>query len=187
MLLTQLIGKPVYSGKHPRGTVAGLYLSLKTKAVRYLLCQTTQKNARTEFAVSVTAIASIGEAVTLKRLKTLFPKNVARMVLNRPIYTIEGEHLGSLADAELENFTLTGIITESEKRYSATCISALSDAVILKKSPPYPLGQRVPAPHLLPFPPQKSNSPTVTRALLKEAIEQKKLVALTLYLSPFNT
>ncbi len=183
MLLTELIGKHIYSGKNLRGTITGVCVSLKSKAVRYLLCQTAPKTARAEFAVSVSSVERIDEVVTLKRLKTLFPKNCSRLFLNRPIYTDEGDYVGYLADAEVDGFTLTGVIVGNGKRYAAACVSALSDAVILKKAPPYPIGQTIPAPYVSIF---SKQSATVTRAILKEAIRQKRLVDFTLSLSPFN-
>ncbi len=187
MLLSELIGKDVYCGNSLRGRVSGVCISLKSRAVKYLLCQTAEKNAKTEFSVSVTAVENVAEAVFLKRVKTVLPRNCARVFLNRPIYTDEGAYLGYLADMELSDFIATGVITGDKKRYPASALSAVSDAVILKKSPVYPLGQRIPAPAVSAFLSENAPAPTVvTRAVLKTAIRSEKLISFTLSLPPFN-
>ena len=43
MRLSQLIGKPVFVGETQRGTFQGVFLSVKSKAIKYLLCNIQQK------------------------------------------------------------------------------------------------------------------------------------------------
>ena len=192
MLLSELVGKNVYSGKNLRGTLSGVCISLKSRAIKYLLCCTNEKNAKTEFSVGVSAIERIDEDVRLKRLKPILPRQCARVFINRPIYSDEGAYLGHLADLEIKNYTATKLITGNGKNYPAHLIAAIDDAVILKKTPPYPIGQRVPAPaiSLLQDKAEGEKHATdqpvfITKNLLKSAIEKGNLIRLTLSLNPF--
>ena len=65
MQLSQLIDKNICAGKNTRGICVGVGLSLKSKAVKYLLCSsqpTTQistaenLNNQVDFAISTTAV-----------------------------------------------------------------------------------------------------------------------------------
>ena len=196
MLLSELVGKSVYSGNRARGVLNGVCLSLKSRAVKYLLCTTTETNAKTEFAVTVSSIQELSDTVRLKRLKAVLPKQCARVFLNRPIYSEDGAYLGHLADLESENYTATKLICGDGKSYPAQLISALNDAVILRKAPPYPIGQRIPAPHVFNFL-QKTKDETstteppvsplfVSKNLLKIAAENGELIRLTAALPPFS-
>jgi len=187
MLLSQLIGKPVYCGTLLRGTVCGICLSLSNRTVKYLLCKTAEKPSNTEFCVSVFQVEKIEDGVYLKRIKTVLPKNSARVFLNRPVYTEQGDYLGYFADLEIEEFVATYLFTGDGKRFPANAISAISDALILKKTPVYPLGQRIPASPVLEYLRQNGQpSPVITRSVLKTAIRSEKLISLTLSLPPFN-
>ena len=178
MLLSELVGKNVYSGKNLRGTLSGVCISLKSRAIKYLLCCTNEKNAKTEFSVGVSAIERIDEDVRLKRLKPILPRQCARVFINRPIYSDEGAYLGHLADLEIENYTATKLITGNGKNYPAHLIAAI--------------GQRVPAPaiSLLQDKAEGEKHATdqpvfITKNLLKSAIEKGNLIRLTLSLNPF--
>ncbi len=186
MLLSQLVGKNVYSGKNLRGTLSGVCISLKSRAVKYLLCTTNEKNAKTEFSVSLSSVDVIDEHVTLKRLKTVLPKNCARVFINRPMYSEEGAYLGYLADVELKEYVVSKLISGDGSAYPASTIAAIDDAVILKKPPVYPIGQRVPATAVFHFLDPKTASQTVTKPLLKTAVQKGELIRLTLSLPPFH-
>ncbi len=187
MLLSELIGKPVYCGNVIRGTLCGVCLSLSTRAVKYLLCKTTEKPANTEFCVSVFNVEKLNDGVYLKRIKAVLPKNCARVFLNRPVYTEQGEYLGYFSDLQLDDFVATYLFTGDGKRFPASALSAVSDALILKKPPIYPIGQRIPASPILDYISKiGQGSPVVTRSVLKTAIKSKKLISLTLSLAPFN-
>lgn len=142
MLLSEIVGKNVYSGKAVRGICRGVCLSLKSRAVKYLLCsREPAQNDYTEFSVGVNCIDTVAENVFLKRLRPAVPKNCVRFFTGRPIYSEEGLYLGITADLVMEEFTATKLIADTGKTYSAAAIAALGDAVILRKEPVFPLGR----------------------------------------------
>ena len=185
MLLSQIVGKNVFSGKSLKGTCRGVSISLKSRAVKYLLCsrETAQNNDYTEFSVSVGCIASVEDAVILKRMRVSEPKNCARFFTGRPVYSEEGAYLGIASDLVMENFTATKLVTDTGKSYPAAAISALGDAVLLKREPLFPLGSLVTAD--LPASPDVIRAGTViSRATLKSAITSGCLIRLTLSALP---
>ena len=187
MLLTNLIGKPVRKQNVTYGNVTGVCVSLKSRAIRYLLCISREK-PRSEFAVGISAVAEMDDDVTLTRLKPLLPQNSVKLTLNRPIYDETGKYLGFIQDAELENGYLRAVYANDNKRYPATRVLALDDAVILKKTEPYPLGQRIPTPAVCPLSDEFSKTEKgglVTRSVLKTAVKNGALIRFTLALPPF--
>lgn len=183
MLLSEIVGKNVYSGKALRGICRGVCLSLKSRAVKYLLCSSEPKNDYTEFSVSVGCINAVEDSVILKRLRTAIPKNCVRFFTGRPVYSEEGAYLGITSDLIMENFTATKIITDTGKIYSAAAISALGDAVILKREPLFPLGMRVNTD--IPANTEIIREGTiVNRGTLKTAIAAGNLIRLTVNLLP---
>lgn len=185
MLLSEIVGKNVYSGKALRGVCRGVCLSLKSRAVKYLLCsrETPQSNDYTEFSVGVGCIGSVEDAVILKRMRTAVPKNCVRFFTGRPVYSEEGAYLGIASDLVMENFTATKLVTDTGKTYSASAISALGDAVLLKREPVFPLGRLVVKD--LPAAPEPIREGTVVnRGTLKAAIASGVLIRLTSGLLP---
>lgn len=183
MLLSDLIGKPVVVAATARGVCLGVGISLKNYAVKYLLCSSAPNRDKVDFCVNVSAVEKIGDALFLHRLRPVFPKNCAQITKNLPVFSYDGSFLGSLLDLEIQNFTTTRLIT-SKKVFPITALAACSDAVILRKEQPFPLGQRVPAPLVSSFSDKKEQ--LVTKPLLRAAIEKRALVKLTLSLPPFN-
>ena len=184
MLLSEIVGKNVYSGKAVRGICRGVCLSLKSRAVKYLLCsREPAQNDYTEFSVGVNCIDTVAENVFLKRLRPAVPKNCVRFFTGRPIYSEEGLYLGITADLVMEEFTATKLIADTGKTYSAAAIAALGDAVILRKEPVFPLGARVTSD--IPAKPIPIRAGTlVTRGTLKAAIASGQLIRLTTELLP---
>ncbi|MBQ8291362.1 MAG: hypothetical protein IJX88_02470 [Clostridia bacterium] len=189
MLVSELIDKKVFVGKTLRGVALGVGVSLKTSAVKYLLCANiehhSKMNPQADFAVSVSAIERIGEeGIVLSKLRTLFPKNCAKLFLQRPVFSEEGLFLGGLVDLELREFTIVKLYTDRGGAYPFSAVAAATDAVILKKMPPYPIGQRIPAYASLRI--LHKEEPVVTRSVLKEAMRKQSLVRFTLSLPPFE-
>ena len=184
MLLSEIVGKNVYSGKALRGLCRGVCLSLKSRAVKYLLCsREPAQNDYTEFSVGVSCIGDVDDCVRLKRLRTAIPKNCVRFFTGRPVYSEEGMYLGVTADLVMENFTAMKLITDTGKTYSAASIAALGDAVILKKGPVFPLGAKVNSD--IPAKPDKIPAGTlITRGTLRAAIASGQLIRLTLDVLP---
>ena len=184
MKLSYLNEKSVYAGKTFRGVCRGVALSLKSQAVKYLLCASTLTQTATDFSVGVSAVTEVGESILLSRLRPAYPKNCAKITIGLPVYSFEGGHLGFVEDLEMRDFVATRLLTDRGDVFPITSVFACADAVILRKEPPYPLGQRIPAP-LLPIVTDKSEA-LVTKPILRAAIQKRALVKLTLSLPPFN-
>lgn len=188
MLLSQLIGKHVYCGSCRRGIVLGVGVNVKNGAVKYLLCAKDEKlslkSKQTDFAIALTTVLSIGTDIVLSKLRTLYPKACAKLFLHSPAYTNNGVYLGMVEDGEMEYFTMQNLLLDDNTVYPFTAVTAISDALIFKKVPPYPIGQRIPAPTLAQIGMQ--NVTSVSRALLKKSIEKGQLISLTLSLEPFR-
>ncbi|MBE5744676.1 MAG: hypothetical protein E7355_00915 [Clostridiales bacterium] len=92
-----------------------------------------------------------------------------------PIYNASGDFLGTLKDVEFQNQTAIRLITDSDISHPFTEVGALSDAIILRKAQPYPLGQIIPHKNVL-----------ITRKILRGAVEKQSLIKLTLSLPPFS-
>lgn len=184
MKLSHLNEKSIYAGKAFRGVCRGVALSLKSQAVKYLLCASTLTQTATDFSVGVSAVTEIGESILLSRLRPAYPKNCAKITIGLPVYSFEGGYLGVVEDLEMRDFVATRLLTDRGDIFPVTSIFACSDAVILRKEPPYPLGQRIPAP-LLPIVSDKSEA-LVTKPILRAAIQKRALVKLTLSLPPFH-
>lgn len=184
MLLSEIVGKNVYSGKALRGVCRGVCLSLKSRAVKYLLCSNEPaQNDYTEFSVSIGCIGSVDDTVVLKRLRTAIPKNCVRFFTGRPVYSEEGAYLGITSDLVMENFTATKLVTDTGKIYSAAAITALGDAVILKREPFFPLGMCVNS-EIPALPAPIAEGTIVNRGTLRTAIASGTLVRLTVSLLP---
>ena len=184
MKLTDLQNKNIYVGKTLRGSCRGVALSLKSHAVKYLLGASTPTQTSPDFSVGVSSILEIEEDIHLSRLRPSYPKNCAKISIGLPVYSFEGGFLGTVADLECKDFIATHVITHDEERFPITSVVACSDAVILRKEPPYPLGQRIPPPLLSSF--TDKSEALVTKPILRAAIRNKSLIKLTLSLPPFN-
>ena len=184
MLLSNLIGMPVFVGEKQRGTLQGVFLSAKSKSIKYLLCAIEQKNTQTTLALSIAALDKIENGIYLKRIRSILPKNATLFQQNCPVYTQDGAYLGSACDLQFYHLTATKLFTEKAV-FPTTAITAVGDAVLLKTDEPYPLGQRVPAPMLSTFSCNEEQV-LVTRSLLKFVIKNGRLIAFTLSLAPFS-
>ena len=176
MKLSDLCDKNIYTSKTFQGVCRGVALSLKSHAVRYLLCASTPTQSNTDFSVGVQSVVEIADRIFLSRLRPASPKGCAKIAVGLPVYSFEGGFLGTVADLDLFDFTATTLYTDRGESFPVTSIFACSDAVILRKEPPYPLGQRIPAPLLSLFT-DKSDG-LVTKPILHTAIEKKALVKL---------
>ena len=170
MKLSALYGKSIYTDKNLQGVCRGVAISLKSYAVRYLLCASTPTQHNTDFSVSFGAVAEIGEIIRLSHLRTANPRGYAKIMVGLPIYAFDGGFLGTVADLDICGFNATTLYTNRGERFPITSISACSDAVILRKGQPYPIGQRIPAP-LLSLVTDKSDG-VVTKPILRAAIQK---------------
>ncbi len=184
MQLSTLYGKSIYTDKNLQGVCRGVAISLKSYAVRYLLCASTPTQQNTDFSIGIGAVVEIGETIRLSHLRTANPRNYAKITVGLPIYAFDGGFLGTVADLDISGFTAATLYTSRGERFPITSITACSDAVILRKEQPYPIGQRLPTPSF--FGIATKNSGVITKQILRTAIEKKSLIALTLSLPPFQ-
>ena len=184
MKLSDLFEKNIYTNTTFQGVCRGVGLSLKSHAVRYLLCASTPTQASPDFSVGVNAVTGITDRISLSRLRPASPKGCAKIAIGLPVYSFEGGFLGRVADLDLCDFTATTLYTDRGESFPITSIFACSDAVILRKEQPYPLGQRIPAP-ILSFVTDK-NDGVVTKQILRTAMEKSGLIKFTLSLPPFH-
>ncbi len=181
MFLSEFCNKLLYLDGESRGICLGVAVSKKNYTIKYLLCG-HERSTRPDFALPFSALRSIGiHGLTLSRVRPAIPKNVFKLFPDRPVYSQEGAYLGCLQDVPFENGVADKLITTENLRFPFTCVSAVSDAVILRKSPVYPLGQRIPTSLF------SEKQLIVTKSVLRRAIEKRELIKLTLSLSPFVT
>ncbi len=182
MFLKDVNGKEIVVGKTVKGYCRGVAISLKSHAVKYLLCASCA--GETDFTISVNGVKEVGEQIRLSSLRAVCPKGCAKVVVGRPVYSFDGVYLGKIDDLAMQDFVATHIFTDQDAVYPVTSVTASQDALLLKREQPFPLGQRIPAPMLSRFSEKKNG--LITRPVLKNAIGQGALVRLTLALSPFK-
>ena len=85
MKLSQIHEKSVFAGKAFRGVCRGVALSLKSQAVKYLLCASSLTQTSTDFSVGVSSVAEIGESILLSRLRPAYPRNCAKISIGLPV------------------------------------------------------------------------------------------------------
>jgi hypothetical protein len=183
MYLSDLVGRIVSVKGNPKGVCLGIGISLKSYALKYLFCANEKSKSTPSFAVAFSSVEVLDEAIHLSALRPVYPKNCARLFPGTPIYSPSGENLGYLSDAEIRNFYLETLFSDDSASYSITAVSACSDAIILKKEQPYPIGQRIPA-HAISIGEGKSG--IVTKPVLKKALQKGALIRFTLSLPPFS-
>lgn len=184
MKLSQLSEKHIYVNKTFKGVCRGIAISLKSHTVRYLLCASTPTQSITDYAVGIGAVSEISDAITLSRLRPACPKGCAKIAIGLPVYSFEGGYLGTVTDVDIRDFVATKLYTDRGESFPILSVFACSDAVILRKEQPFPLGQRIPAP-LLSVVTTKSDG-VVTKPLLRVAASKGMLIRLTLALPPFQ-
>ena len=93
MKLSQLSEKNIYVNKTFKGVCRGVAISLKSHAVRYLLCASTSTQSVSDFAIGIAAVSDIDESITLTRLRPACPKGCAKIAIGLPVYSFEGGYL----------------------------------------------------------------------------------------------
>lgn len=176
MFLSQLVGKEIFVNGAFKGVCLGIGVSKKNCSVKYLLCSlSTTDTSHIDFAVNFTAITEIfTNGIHLSSLRPVIPKHCWKVFQNRPIYTLDGVKVGEITDSVIENGALQNLLAD-KKRIDCKRIIAFADAIIIKKSQPYPLGVNLPKSDLV-----------VTKPILKNAIKSGELIKFTLSLAPFD-
>ncbi len=184
MKLSQLTEKNIYVNKAFKGVCRGIAISLKTQAVRDLLCASTPTQSVTECSVGIAAVEEIGTAITLSRLRPACPKGCAKISIGLPVYSFEGGYLGIVTDLDIHDFVATRLYTDRGESFPILSVFACADAVILRKEQPFPLGQRIPAPFLTLL--TTKSDGLITKPILRTAATKGTLIKLTLSLPPFS-
>lgn len=180
MLLCELVGKKIYSAGKIRGICRGVGIQVKSRAVKYLICLDVEKER--ELFLSINAIKEISKSgILLKSFRPCAPLSVSRFFSSRPVYDETGKYLGIVVDLEIENSFAVSLTTDTGASYSAYSLTAVSDAVLLKRRAIFPLGEKIPERlH------QQTKSPVVSKAVLKQALADGRLIRLTLSLPLFE-
>lgn len=182
MLLTSLIHKRIIVNNTPRGLCIGVGLAKKDGAIKYLICSETD-NQNIRFSIPFSLVVFIKEdAIHLQKLRAVTPTKCAYLFTDKPVYTIRGDFLGFLHNAEWINGMLT-FLTVNGKPIPYASISAISDAVLVRQEPIFPIGQRIPASYVNKTP---SRENVVTKSVLRRSLAECSLIRLTLSLPPFN-
>jgi len=181
MLLSKLVGKRVYTNDKCKGVCVGVGVSLKTYEVKYLLCS-ENVNATpfspADYAVNFRQIARIDEQIVLSSLRPVLAKGCAKIYLARPVYASDGSFVGNVTELEIKKGVAIRLRTNG-RSFPLSAVNACTDAVLLKKDTPYPIGQPIASTAV-------TNSVVVTKSVLREAIAKSSLIRLTLSLSPFE-
>lgn len=182
MFLTSIIHKRIIVNNTPRGICVGVGISKKDGTIKQLICVELDNRA-THFHVPFSLVTFIKEdAVHLQKLRAVTPAKCAVLTLNKPVYTNRGDSLGLLQNAEWINGQLA-VLSINGKSIPYSSICAVSDAILVRQNPTFPLGQRIPVSHLNEFQLDKN---IVTKSVLKRSLARRSLIRLTLSLSPFN-
>ena len=150
MLLSSIVQKSLYYAKEIRGTCLGLGVSAKNGACKYLICSTNRAPKHLEkngdFVLNFTAFQHADDyQLFLSSFRPVVQKNCIKLFLSLPTYSYDGIFLGNLKDAEVIDGFVVSLLTDKGKSIPFSFVSAISDAIILQKSKPYPIGQHVPA------------------------------------------
>lgn len=173
MKLSDYIGKKIYAGKVCRGVCVGGRFSLKTYELKYLVVE-GKGGGRGEFTVALKNATLGQEEVRFPTARAVDPKNSVRFYPNRPVFDERGGYIGETDDLEAEGFVVTRLLLKNGDRLPASRITAFSDAVLVKPSPVFPLGEFLPNDVG-----GEKRGTLVTRGVLRRAIERNSLVALT--------
>ena len=115
------------------------------------------------------------------------PKGTQRLILGKPVYSTAGTYCGKLTDVLIKNRVLSLFYTENGV-FSAENLYAAGDALLLKPSEPYPIGQKIP----LNTRAETSGgvavrlSKQVTRSALRFFLREGKLIEFTTSLPLFD-
>ena len=182
MLLTSLIDKPIIVNNTPRGICKGIGISKKDGEIKYLICSETN-NPQIRFIVPFSLVTFIKQdAVHLQKVRTVTATKFYFLHLNIPVYTLQGKHIGNVENASWINGTLH-FLSVNGNDVPYTSIIAISDAILVRGKAIFPLGQRIPVPHISKH---RLRESTVTKSLLRKAVSEEFLIELTLSLAPFN-
>lgn len=184
MLLSQILSKSIELRDKTCATAIAIGVSSKNFTIKYIFCGNIE-NTAPQFVLNYSALQTI-TPISLRFAPTrpVIPKSCFILVLQKSVYSQKGEFIGFLENANIENGVLTQLFIDKNV-YSPSEIFAVSDVIILKKSSPFPLGQRIPAPHEYPFCTEKDT--LVNKRILRGALENGKIIKLTLSLSPFSS
>lgn len=191
MLLSSITLKQISTPKNVCGVCKGIAFSLSSGVVKYILCdsQTNAKKEKTavDFCLPFSSMERVDElSISIKKPRPVLPKPYARIFIGLPVFTELGHLKGVVTDLQCTlmengNFIATTLFVDGNP-LPIKSVTAINDAVILRKQKRYPLGQRIPVGQVYP----KAKQNFVTKSVLQTAIKNSSLIKFTLSLPPFN-
>ncbi|MBQ9117943.1 MAG: hypothetical protein IJY11_01930 [Clostridia bacterium] len=184
MLVSSIIGKHIYEKGTCKGRCNGVLLSPKSHTLKYLSCR--DESNFTTFFLPFSQVDYVTDAIKLKRFCAASPLRFEKFSIGAPVYDENGVFVGEAADLEVLSSTATQLILTDGNVIPAPMIATCHDAVILRKTPPFPLSRRIPA-HAKALLDDKSKKEAfVTKNALLGVIKKGNLIRFTLALSPFS-
>lgn len=172
--LSQLMNKPVISSDGALLPFGGVTFSATGGRIRHLI---VKMGGEAELYLPFAASKISAWRVVPESNRPCSPKGTQRLILGKPVYSTAGTYCGKLTDVLIKN----GV-------FSAENLYAAGDALLLKPSEPYPIGQKIP----LNTRAETSGgvavrlSKQVTRSALRFFLREGKLIEFTTSLPLFD-
>ncbi len=185
MLLSTILGKKIYDGGKERGVADGVFLSVKSRALKYLSCRAARPLS-TPFCLPFQHIDYVTDVIRLKKFAIALPERCEKFTLNSPVYNESGVLCGNAVDMEIEGQFAIALILDNGRRIPAPLIATCHDAIILKKPPLFPLSLRIPAASFPLLGRLDAGEKFITKKTLLSAAKKGNLIKFTLTLPPFD-
>ena len=182
--LGQLMNKPVISSDGALLPFGGVTFSATGGRIRHLI---VKMGGEAELYLPFAASKISAWRVVPESNRPCSPKGTQRLILGKPVYSTAGTYCGKLTDVLIKNGVLSLFYTENGV-FSAENLYAAGDALLLKPSEPYPIGQKIP----LNTRAETSGgvavrlSKQVTRSALRFFLREGKLIEFTTSLPLFD-
>ena len=138
--LSQLMNKPVISSDGALLPLGGVTFSATGGRIRHLI---VKMSGEAELYLPFAAAKISAWRVAPETNRPCSPKGTQRLIIGKPVYSTAGTYCGKLTDVLIKNGVLSLFYTENGV-FAAENLYAAGDALLLKPSEPYPLGQKIP-------------------------------------------
>lgn len=186
--LRALLKKPVVDKDGALLPLSGVTFLPSSGKIRHLIVRYGENDGETpELYLPFSSAKISAWRITIQTHRPRSPKGTQRLTLDKPAYTVGGAYCGKLNDALIENGVIS-LLYINDKPFPFSVLVAAGDAIVLRQTPPYPLGETMPKNVLENAREQNGTHPRqITRAALKRAINEGKLIALTTALPLFSS
>ena len=168
---SQLMNKPVISSDGALLPLGGVTFSATGGRIRHLI---VKMGGEAELYLPFAPSKISAWRVVPESNRLCSPKGTQRLILGKPVYSTAGTYCGKLTDVLIKNGVLSLFYTENGV-FSAENLYAAGDALLLKLSEPYPIGQKIPL-----------NTRAETRSALRFFLREGKLIEFTTSLPLFD-